>query len=123
MTHETPCDSPVLYRGNFVRTESDVRGRIGVEAVYADEFIIGARGKIFAIRREAYGMDSARVIAYGSQLLWFDVVWVVGVEDGLSGPYSYVTVASSCHQSRPIGRDVAAVNFKVFEITYGNPPY
>jgi hypothetical protein len=86
-------------------------------------------------------VDGARVVAYSGKLLRLRVVGVGRVENGVGGPYADVSIwqqlvstmcrggalrmsstvvggrTSGCrHQTRSIGRNVTAVDFKVFEI-------
>jgi hypothetical protein len=124
-----------------VPTKSSMCRRIRIQCIDTYYLIVGAGCQVFAVRREADCVDSARVVAYSCELLWFRVVGVCRVEDGFSGPYANVSICqksintvfhrgalrmssaalsertSGCrNETRSIGRDVTAVNFKVFEI-------
>ena len=67
-------------------------GRIWIQRIYTDDLVVSARSQIFPIRREANGVDRARVMAYGSQLSGFFIIWIVRVENRFGGPNSNVAI-------------------------------
>jgi hypothetical protein len=76
-------------------TESYMRRCVRVEGVNADDLVVCTGREVFSIGREAHGMDGARVMAEGGQLLGLGVVGVVRVQDCFDGPYAHVAVCSS----------------------------
>lgn len=54
--------------------------------VYADDLVVGARGKIATVGGEADGVDCAEVVAHVAELARFGVGEVVGLVYGLGGP-------------------------------------
>lgn len=65
---------------------------IWVESVDAYDLVVGTRGQVAAIVREADGMNCAGMVAHRSQLFRLVVVGIVSIIDGLCRPYSYVTI-------------------------------
>jgi hypothetical protein len=69
-----------------------MRRRIGVEDVNANYLVVGARRQVLVIARESNSVDGARVCAKRGELLRLRVFCVVGIEDGLHRPYSYMGI-------------------------------
>jgi hypothetical protein len=114
---------------------------IRVQCIDADYLVVCAGCQVFAVRGEADRVDGARVVAHSCELLRLRVFGVGRIENRLGGPYTDVSICegsisigfrggasrmssaivdgrtSGCrNQTRPIGRDVTAVDFEVFEI-------
>lgn len=115
-------------------------GRIWVEGVHAHDLIVRPRSQEFAAGRESDGMNCAGVIAHGSQLSRFGVIWIAGIVDGIRRPNADMAVcvallslqffhgdvvltSSSGDQSRTIRRDVTAVNIEVLLLSTMREPY
>lgn len=61
-------------------------GRIWVKGVHAHDLIVSPRSQEFAAGREPNSMNCAGVIAHGSQLSRFGVVWFASIVDGIRRP-------------------------------------
>ena len=81
--------------------------------VDADDLVVGARSEIAAIGRESDGVDGSKMVAHVAELPGFRVVSVMGVEYGFDGPDTNMAISAGGSQSLAVGRDVAAVDFKV----------
>ena len=53
-----------------------MRRRVWIEVIDANYLVVGARGQVFTISREAYRVDGARVVAHSRQLFGLGVVCV-----------------------------------------------
>lgn len=108
--------------------------------VYADNLVVGARGKIATVRGEADGVDCAEVVAHVAELARLGVGEVVGLVYGLGGPDPDMaicaasgiclgkekrrgahTTAGRC-EPRAVRGDMAAVNLKVLLFACRNRP-
>lgn len=81
--------------------------------VDADDLVVGTGSEVAAVGRESNGVDSSEMVAHMAELPGFRVVSVMGVEDGLDGPDADMAISAGGGQPLAVGRDVAAVNFKV----------
>ena len=68
------------------------RRRIFVERVNAYYLVVCARSQVFAVGREADRMDGAGVVADSRELLRLRIRGVVGIQNGLGRPDTYITV-------------------------------
>ena len=75
-----------------------MRGRAGVELVYADDLIVGARGKIAAVGGESNRVDGTEMVAHVAELPRLRVGRVIGIVDGLCRPHANVTVCAQLRQ-------------------------
>ncbi|KAG9954598.1 hypothetical protein KCU85_g43, partial [Aureobasidium melanogenum] len=69
------------YQGSLVGAKCGVGRRIGIEVIDAHNLVIGARGQVFAISREAHRVDGARVVAHSGQLFGLGVLCVGAIAD------------------------------------------
>ena len=83
-----------------------MRGRAGVELVYADDLIVGARGKIAAAGGESNRVDGTEMVAHVAELPRFRILLVVGIVDGLGRPDPHMAICfASVFDSQTLGRD------------------
>ena len=63
-----------------------------VECIDAYYFIVCTRSQVFAVGREANRMDGAGMVADSRELLRLRIRGVVGIQDGLGRPDTYIAV-------------------------------
>lgn len=77
-------------------------GWIGVEGVDADKLVVCTRSQVGVIRGESNGVDSARMVAHGGELLGPGVARIGSAEDRFRGPHSDVTICGA-RSANPLG--------------------
>lgn len=82
--------------------------------VDADELVVGARGKVATVWREADGVNGAQVVAHVAELSRLLLGAFNGIAvDGLSRPDAHMSITTRSREALAIGGDVTAVDLEV----------
>lgn len=92
MADQASEDSPILDRGSLVGAEGGMGRRIGIEVIDAHNLVVGTRGQVFSISREAHRVDGARVVAHSRQLFGLGVVCIGAIADRVRRPDSHMSI-------------------------------